>query len=175
MAFAYLFWRLFQRFDEFGSGLLTKIGTLRQELIECIHGCLLHLVVLLMVFELATKQQGEYYSTHSVLTGSSGSVADPDPGSCAFMAPGSGILCLYGTWIGDPVSFWYLDPGSGLRCSGSQIDIFESLVIIVWIKSTTYGYKIYLSFVAVVGSGTRVRIRDPTSEIRDPRSGIRDG
>jgi hypothetical protein len=39
------------------------------------------------------------------------SVADPDPGSGAFFAPGSGIRCLFGPWIRDPVPFWPLDPG----------------------------------------------------------------
>ncbi len=30
------------------------------------------------------------------------SVADPDPGSGAFLTPGSGIWCLFDPWIRDP-------------------------------------------------------------------------
>ncbi len=45
------------------------------------------------------------------------SVADPDPGSGAFLTPGSGIRNRF---IPDP---------------GSQTDIFESLVTIFWVKS----------------------------------------
>jgi hypothetical protein len=30
------------------------------------------------------------------------SVADPDPGSGAFLTPGSGIRCLFDPWIRDP-------------------------------------------------------------------------
>ncbi len=30
------------------------------------------------------------------------SVADPDPGSGAFLTPGSGIRCLFDPWIWDP-------------------------------------------------------------------------
>jgi hypothetical protein len=46
------------------------------------------------------------------------SVADPDPGSGAFLTPGSGIRKKP---IPDP---------------GSQIHIFESLVTIFWVKSS---------------------------------------
>jgi hypothetical protein len=33
------------------------------------------------------------------------SVANPEPGSGAFLTPGSGIRCLFDPWIRDPVPF----------------------------------------------------------------------
>jgi hypothetical protein len=53
-------------------------------------------------------------------------VADPDPGSGAFLTPGSGIRCLFDPWIRDR---FFPDPGS-------QTHIFESLVTIFWVKSS---------------------------------------
>jgi hypothetical protein len=51
------------------------------------------------------------------------SVADPDPGSYAFLTPGSGIRNRFfsGSRISDP---------------GSQTHIFESLVTIFWVKNS---------------------------------------
>ncbi len=63
------------------------------------------------------------------------SVADPDPGSGAFLTPGPG------SEIQDPVPFLPLDPdpGSGIGFfpdlgSRSQTHIFESLVTNFWVK-----------------------------------------
>ncbi len=52
------------------------------------------------------------------------SVADPDPGSGAFLTPGSGIRNRI-----------FPDPGS-------QIHIFESLVTIFWVKSSIILWKL---------------------------------
>ncbi len=54
-----------------------------------------------------------------------GSVADPDPGSGAFLTPGSGIRNRF-----------FPDPGSRIPDLGSQTHIFESLVTIFWVKSS---------------------------------------
>jgi hypothetical protein len=51
------------------------------------------------------------------------SVADPDPESVAFLTPGSGIR-----------NGFFPDPGSRNPDPGSQTHIFESLVIIFWVK-----------------------------------------
>jgi hypothetical protein len=53
------------------------------------------------------------------------SAADPDPGSCAFLTPGSGIRKRF-----------FQDPGSRISYPGSQTHIFESLVSIFWVKSS---------------------------------------
>ncbi len=53
------------------------------------------------------------------------SVADPDPGSGAFLTPGSGILNRF-----------FPDPGSRISDPGSQTHIFESLETIFWVKSS---------------------------------------
>jgi hypothetical protein len=50
------------------------------------------------------------YCVKEPYTGTFYSVADPDPGSGAFLPPGSGML-LYR--IRDPVLFYPPDPGSG--------------------------------------------------------------
>ena len=54
-----------------------------------------------------------------------GSVADPDPGSGAFLTPGSGIRNRF-----FPV------PGSRIPNPGSQTHIFEGLVTIFWVKTS---------------------------------------
>ncbi len=67
------------------------------------------------------------------------SVADPDPGSGAFLTPGSGIR---NGFFPDPGFGAFLTPGSGIRNRffpdpGSQIHIFESLLVtIFWVKSS---------------------------------------
>ncbi len=94
------------------------------------------------------------------------SVADPGPGSCAFLTPGSGIRnqlneltlfnsvadpgpgsgirCLFDPWIQDPESVfpnpgsWISDPGSWISDPGSQTHMFEILVTIVWVKSSIF-------------------------------------
>ncbi len=53
------------------------------------------------------------------------SVADPDPGSGAFLTPGSGIRNRF-----------FPDPGSRIPDPGSQTHTFESLVTIFWVKSS---------------------------------------
>jgi hypothetical protein len=55
-----------------------------------------------------------------------------DPGSGAFLTPGSGIR-----------NRAFPDPGSRISDPGSQTHIFESLVTIVWIKSLFYYRKTY--------------------------------
>jgi hypothetical protein len=53
------------------------------------------------------------------------SVADPDPGSGAFLTPGSGI------------GFFRIPyPGSRIPDPGSQTHTFDSLVTIFWAKSS---------------------------------------
>jgi hypothetical protein len=52
------------------------------------------------------------------------SVAE-DPGSGAFLTPGSGIRNRF-----------FPDPGSRIPGPGSQTHIFESLVTIFWVKSS---------------------------------------
>ncbi len=52
--------------------------------------------------------------------------ADPDPGSGAFLTPGSGIRNKF-----------FSDPGS-------QSHIFESLVTIFWVKSSIIGPNFFL-------------------------------
>jgi hypothetical protein len=51
--------------------------------------------------------------------------ADPDPGSGAFLTPGSGIRNRF-----------FPDPGSRIPDPGSQTHIFESLVTIFWVKNS---------------------------------------
>jgi hypothetical protein len=72
-------------------------------------------------------------------------IADPDPGSDAFLTPGSGMKKIQ---IWDPIN---LTPGSGKEKNsdlGSGINIHdhisESLVSTFWLKNTS-----------------RIRIRDP--------------
>ncbi len=127
------------------------------------------------------EQRVNSYSKHLHMS----NVADPDPGSGAFLTPGSGTRNRF-----------FPDPGS-------QTHTFESLVTIFWLKSsiilwklaqifffsasklkyTTILWNLWLhkkvwhqifsphSFVAVFGSG----IRDPGSGMgknQDPGSGI---
>jgi hypothetical protein len=63
-------------------------------------------------------QQTAYRSHMELMVGSS--VADPDPGSGAFLTPGSGIRNRF-----------FPDPGS-------QTHIFESLVTIFWVKKLAH-------------------------------------
>jgi hypothetical protein len=62
----------------------------------------------------------------------------PDPGSGAFLTPGSGIRCLFDPWIPD-LGSWISDPGS-------QAHIFESLVTIFWVKSSLILRKLAQNF-----------------------------
>ncbi len=87
------------------------------------------------------------------------SVADPDPGSGAFLTPGSGIR--------DPgwVESQHPDPGSGMN---NPDHIFQSLE------------TIFLFFLGLKYLNSLMRIRDLGSRIRDgdssyPGSRIRDG
>jgi hypothetical protein len=98
---------------------------------------------------------------------------DPDPGSGAFLTPGSGIRNRF-----------FPDPGS-------QTHIFEDLVTIFWVKSliilgklgkifsSAYQNKIIFSFVKFVAAKNGLTKKffhpcllllflDPGSEIRDP-------
>jgi hypothetical protein len=63
------------------------------------------------------------------------SVADPNPGSGAFLTAGSGIRCLFDLWIRDPgwVKNQDPDPGSGSGINNPD-HISESLEIIFWVK-----------------------------------------
>ncbi len=57
-------------------------------------------------------------------------VMDPDPGSGAFLTPGSGIRNRF-----------FPDPGSRIPDPGSQTHTFESLVTIFWAKSSIILWK----------------------------------
>ncbi len=78
-----------------------------------------------------------------------------DPGSGAFLIPGSGIRCLYDPWIPDPrrAQNQYPDPGS--RAGMNNLDhISESLETIFWVKILKF-------FGADPGSGMeKIRNRD---------------
>jgi hypothetical protein len=99
------------------------------------------------------------------------SVADPDPGSGAFLTHGSGIRNRF-----------FPDPRS-------QTHIFESLVTIFWVKSSLYSLKIgpnfflqhfknkivqFVKFMAPK-KGMTIKIFSPLSFIAVFGSGIRDG
>jgi hypothetical protein len=64
------------------------------------------------------EEKDRNHPGNSLTTNIVSSVADPDPGSGAFLTPGSGIRNRF-----------FPDPGS-------QIHIFESLVTILWVKSS---------------------------------------
>ncbi len=81
-------------------------------------------------------------------------VADPDPGSGAFLTPGSGIRCLFDPLIRDPGWVKNLDPGSGTGMNNPD-HISESLNTFFWVKILKF-------FVVDLGSGMgKIRIRDP--------------
>ncbi len=113
-----------------------------------------------------------------------GSVADPDPGSGAFLTPGSRIRNRF-----------FPDPGSRIPDPRSQTHIFESLVTIFWGKKFCNSLKIgqnfffstktkimynFVKFVATLKGMTTnffhpsllLLFLDPESEIRDPGSGM---
>ncbi len=106
------------------------------------------------------------------------SVADPDPGSGAFLTPGSGIR----------------DRFFRIPDLGSQIHIFESLVTIFWVKSSIILWKLAQIFFFITSKLNLFAIlwnlwlhKKLWQQIfftplfcccfwiRDPRSGIRDG
>ncbi len=66
-----------------------------------------------------------------------------DPGSGAFLTPGSGIRSLFDPWIRDPE--WVFS-GSRISDPGSQTHIFESLMTIFWGKKFYKSMKIGPNF-----------------------------
>jgi hypothetical protein len=81
-------------------------------------------------------------------------VADLDPGSGAFLTPGSEIRCLFDPFIRDPGWMKNLDPVSGTGMNNPD-HISESLKTIFWVKILKF-------FVVDPGSWMgKIRIRDP--------------
>jgi len=128
------------------------------------------------MLDLYLLAQTEYYTVKS-------SVADPDPGSGAFLTPGSGIRNRF-----------FPDPGSQIPDPESYTHIFESLATIFWLKISIILQKLApnifpafqkynnVQFCEICGYIKRYDIKFFFTPlfcccfwIRDPRSGFRDG